>query len=720
MTQPLLECDLIMRGGIASGLVYPTAVAELSKSYRFRGIGGTSAGAIAAAATAAAEYSRRENTHSAPFKRLAAIPEELASRDDGRLAKSKLFRLFQAQRGTKPFYDLAVTFMESKKERIDVQFLKLLGTLFMSFPSAAILGALPGFAAAYFFLAHVPFLNPDPPIGPALWLYAALFVVFAAVLQLIMTLLFRGWSILIVTAAIVLLWLFGYFSGSTADELKDILYLGGAMLLTYIAAAGATLSSVFAAARRAQHQLPKNMYGMCSGCGPRRKDGTPQLTDWLHGLIQELAGRKPTDPPLTIADLKGVDGENSENSISIALMTTDVTRGTSHTYPQLEGVGHWRGSLYFMASELKLLFPESVVDWMVSKSGKPLDLVDEKGKPSDVTDVYRLPEPDDLPLLLGARMSMSFPFLLSSVPLYMPDKTDADEHPITLHKLWFSDGGLTSNFPIHFFDSMVPRRPTFGISLAYDDNVIKDEANARLDSFVPSDDWMKFGKYVMMPSTNHEGAFLFARFCDFDNSTFRLSGFFSALFDASRAWMDNELINMPGYRDRIVHVHLASNEGGYNLDMPAEVIQRIAKKGTLAGEMLAARFAPVPGVDPKTGRPIELTWDNHRWIRYRGLMAAFEELAKQFQERWKQAVSLPEHKTPSLYDLLEESSAIDKWFAYPWGDPGQFGFAKNVTEQLADFVKAWDAPYKTFDWENGRAPRPKLRLRVMPPDEAGG
>ncbi|MGB6519619.1 MAG: patatin-like phospholipase family protein, partial [Candidatus Cybelea sp.] len=48
----MLECDVVMKGGIASGVVYPGAVYELSKTYRFRNIGGTSAGAIAATLTA--------------------------------------------------------------------------------------------------------------------------------------------------------------------------------------------------------------------------------------------------------------------------------------------------------------------------------------------------------------------------------------------------------------------------------------------------------------------------------------------------------------------------------------------------------------------------------------------------------------------------------------------------------------------------------------------
>src|SRR6185312_14172897 len=57
-SSPALECDVIMKGGITSGVVYPLAVCELAQKYRFRNIGGTSAGAIAAALTAAAELGR--------------------------------------------------------------------------------------------------------------------------------------------------------------------------------------------------------------------------------------------------------------------------------------------------------------------------------------------------------------------------------------------------------------------------------------------------------------------------------------------------------------------------------------------------------------------------------------------------------------------------------------------------------------------------------------
>jgi len=37
-----LQCDLVMRGGITSGIVYPRAIAKLAETYNFRSIGGTS------------------------------------------------------------------------------------------------------------------------------------------------------------------------------------------------------------------------------------------------------------------------------------------------------------------------------------------------------------------------------------------------------------------------------------------------------------------------------------------------------------------------------------------------------------------------------------------------------------------------------------------------------------------------------------------------------
>ena len=94
LTEPPDElCDVIMKGGITSGVVYPSALVEFAHHYRLRGLGGASAGAIGAALGAAAEYGRRQGG----FDVLSTIPDELS---DGALAK--LFQPAQKTRGLLP------------------------------------------------------------------------------------------------------------------------------------------------------------------------------------------------------------------------------------------------------------------------------------------------------------------------------------------------------------------------------------------------------------------------------------------------------------------------------------------------------------------------------------------------------------------------------------------------------------------------------------------
>jgi predicted acylesterase/phospholipase RssA len=98
--KPRLECDVIMKGGITSGIIYPGVVGRLARVYRLRSIGGASAGAIAAAAAAAAEFGRAEGG----FEKLERLPDELAAESPG--GGSLLFRLFQPQPGTVGLYRL--------------------------------------------------------------------------------------------------------------------------------------------------------------------------------------------------------------------------------------------------------------------------------------------------------------------------------------------------------------------------------------------------------------------------------------------------------------------------------------------------------------------------------------------------------------------------------------------------------------------------------------
>ena len=41
--EPTRCCDLVMKGGITSGVLYPPAIGRIAESFYFVGIGGTSA-----------------------------------------------------------------------------------------------------------------------------------------------------------------------------------------------------------------------------------------------------------------------------------------------------------------------------------------------------------------------------------------------------------------------------------------------------------------------------------------------------------------------------------------------------------------------------------------------------------------------------------------------------------------------------------------------------
>ncbi len=134
-SSPNRRCDIVMKGGITSGVVYPLAVCELARTYRFKNIGGTSAGAVAAALTAAAEFGR--DSEGGGFARVAALPRWLGE-------GSNLSSLFQPQRPTAPLYDIAAAATGNKRGRL----LRIAVAAVRGFPTAAAAGSLPGLALA--------------------------------------------------------------------------------------------------------------------------------------------------------------------------------------------------------------------------------------------------------------------------------------------------------------------------------------------------------------------------------------------------------------------------------------------------------------------------------------------------------------------------------------------------------------------------------------------
>src|SRR5260370_3388462 len=104
-SRPLRVCDVVMKGGITSGVVYPKALSELAKEFRFKNLGGPCAGWIHAAAAGAAECGRRSGEGG--FKALEELPEQLGERVTG--TRTRLFEFFQPQRQTKRVFDTLVS-----------------------------------------------------------------------------------------------------------------------------------------------------------------------------------------------------------------------------------------------------------------------------------------------------------------------------------------------------------------------------------------------------------------------------------------------------------------------------------------------------------------------------------------------------------------------------------------------------------------------------------
>jgi len=404
------------------------------------------------------------------------------------------------------------------------------------------------------------------------------------------------------------------------------------------------------------------------------------LTNWLNDLINSLA-QHDRDKPLTFGDLR-------RQGITLQVIVTCLTFGRPYTLP------FETSEFYFSPEEMRLFFPAEVVSWMedhASTAASHSEAVDSAG-------LKRLPPPEDLPVIVAVRMSLSFPVLFCAVPLYAVDWTrrrrSVDEPPPTARtagdaltanevrrpeRVWFSDGGICSNFPLHLFDSPLPRWPTFALDLA---DMRADRAGD------PNRVWM--------PSSNRGGiAFRWARL-DGKQRWSTLS-FLTSILDAARNWVDSLQAMVPGYRDRIAHIYLDSEQGGLNLAMSSQAVNEIADYGEQAGEKLINRF--IEGMD--NGKPTPMTWENHRWIRYRSTMATLVG----FLSRFRRAYEQPEDVDPSYFTLITRGANAP---SYPLAAE-QVECATSVIADLDRLSNEIEACRLEL-----RSPRPEPALRVRP------
>jgi hypothetical protein len=588
----LPPCDLVMKGGITSGVVYPNVAKVLAEHYRFASIGGTSAGAIAAAVTAAAEYGRQLD-NGGGIERLDAAVDDLKK-------PGLLLGLFQPTPETRPMFDVLVhAFLPKPKPRGQ-------GGDTATPPSRAKrLGSLVR--------------RLVPVAATASWARPATLLAAAVLLA--------GLVALVVAA-------FDSFPALVAAALTI-----AAVALALVVLATTAIVALYLMLRATMRSLKTSHYGMCPGT---KQGGGPEvaLIDWLHEQIQCCAGRTTADRPLTFGELR-------KQGITLTMMTTDLSFARPVRIP--DGLEHY----LFVPNEMRKRFPVRVVKAMRPRETQGVE----------PTAVSHEPMPtDDLPVLVGVRLSLSFPILLSAMPLYFQSPTAEAEVP-ACHV--FSDGGISSNFPVHFFDAWLPGHPTFGIDLT------RQSADDDKPVFMPP------SPVAPLPPRLGEV-----------NS---LQTFAANIIDTMQNWRDSVQSELPGFRDRICHIRLRKDEGGLAINMDHTVVEHLVELGGQAGEKILSTFD-------------ERRWAAHQWIRYLTLMS-------QLQGKFQKAAEPFATFGPALAKGLPD---VDLSIYREGRGPDWCLCADKATKDLLTLAGAWGPAPLEIDFCGDELPEPVPVMRIVP------
>jgi hypothetical protein len=636
-------CDIIMKGGITSGIVYPEAIAELARYYRLKNIGGTSAGALAACIAAAAEFQRSNNTADpdAGYKIVAGLADELPRKNESAQEKkiSTLFGLFQPSDTTAPFFKILEATLNKEKRRTRLGVAVLAGL--WAYKRVALRWLVIGFAVALVFLSLAQSLT-------SCGLLRSWALVLELPVALVFVLLILGYPLVRLNLEHVPRTAEDWKTFVTSKGWKNLLQFRSkdwkkrvvfsvialatsTYFIVQIACAVALLPAVVLGALLATIAVSFALYsllieivnnedfgfGLCTGMPPKTGSKTASeykeykaLTPWLHEKIQRAAGLTIEDDPLTFGDLWNAKGfppdwlpdleskkAEEKKSINLQLVTTNLTHGRPYLLP----FDDEHARVFFKYDELMPFFPLKVLDFIKEKAEKARADKNEEHYSWHDKNILELPSAKDLPVLFAARLSLSFPGLLSAIPLYTIDE-EPEMAQRKLERCWFSDGGISSNFPIHFFDGFLPIWPTFGFTL---DKTLKC--------------WPE--REVGMPESNTEGREeawnRFHEKKDFE----RLMGFGDAILNAARNWNDNTLTRMPGVRERVVHIYLdPKKEGGLNLNMSDQIIGKLICRGKKAAAEIIKRYVVGEQIGKKK---ITMDFENHAWIRLNTLADMF-------------------------------------------------------------------------------------------------
>jgi hypothetical protein len=248
-----------------------------------------------------------------------------------------------------------------------------------------------------------------------------------------------------------------------------------------------------------------------------------------------------------------------------------------------------------------------------------------------------------------------------------------------LTKCWFSDGGICSNFPVHFFDSPLPSRPTFAINLKQTEKASADDS-----------------ENISMPKDNREG--LEYEWYKNDGS---LISFIGSITKTMQNWNDNTQLRVPGFRDRICNILLTKEEGGLNLNMEEDFIMSISDRGTFAGKELTKRFYK---------NETEMNWDNHKWIRLRTTLSLLQKYLMEVEGAFDKQTVTGEMDYKELLNRGKDDAPA----SYPLDSEKQKKFIKDELDKIFAIVSKWKE-YDTAEMFAGRTvPRPPPELRIKP------
>lgn len=691
---PDANCDLVMKGGITSGVVYPRMIKELSGRFRFKNIGGTSAGAIAAAACAAAEHRRLTQGDAGGFDALDTLPKELGAQVEGSEG-SRLFHLFQPAKAVAKHFAVLVSMLNAPPLTATG---RALIAMVRQFWGMGLLGLLLGlllFTPVVVMAWPAATLLPAAAVALAIiaawWLWAffglrRLESVKAQPLKMI-----GGWWLIGVAVTALALYL-------TVRQ-PDSLRLWGAAVAAGIAApltiALVLLLSGVRFAMTLVSGMHANGYGLCSGrtmAAEGDKKALPGLTDWLADYLDKLAGTQDADHPLSFGDLWGAPRNGilfdevapRERRINLEVMTTAISQYLCFAIP-------FRGdqALYYDLREIRSMFPARVADWIEAASKaeaarqRPGTERVVVGEGTAERTLLRLPGNANLPVVLAVRMSLSFPVLLSAVPLYAIDFTRKHNHRPegvrTATRIWFSDGGIASNMPLHFFDAMLPQHPTFAVNLK--------EVHPDFPIQEPPSKANEDGR-VYLANNNSGGTVRHWNAPDDRQPFGGLIDFLLSIVGTMQNWRDEILFPYPGYRDRIVQISQRKDEGGLNLNMPPANITNLSQAGLFAAERLCERFYP-------TQAPASNGWKNHQDIRLRAFLGALENMvvpmyAAPPDDTWNQVLAAV---SPHTYST---------------------GHGSNAQACLDDLLSMGTLLHPKSASLEDRAPSPRATMRMTP------